>query len=136
MNDNKTIVALQRDVSRSAFSKILATLEEGCDGFIAAIFYDELGETIDYHSYLDPFDTRLVAAHHGLFMSSANGRSKWIGIGQVNYIEVLAYERESLTVSVGDELFLTVLVKIGALNATLHKRVNAIVDTLCDEIGV
>ena len=136
MNNNKTIAAVQRDVRRSAFGKILATLEEGCDGFIAAIFYDELGETIDYHSYLDPFDTRLAGAHHGLFMSSINGRSKWIGIGQVNYIEILASERESLTVLVGEELFLTVLVKIGALNATLHKRVNDIIDILCDEIGV
>ena len=47
--------APQRDTDASPFCGILARLTEVCPRFEAAVFFDEDGETIDYHSFCDPF---------------------------------------------------------------------------------
>jgi hypothetical protein len=102
-------------MAASAFGAILAGLERSCGGFLAAIFYDEEGETIDYHSRLDPFQTRLEAAHLGVLARSATHRAHWTGLGYLEWLEIRTDRRESLTVTVGDGLRVSLLLAAGSL---------------------
>ena len=106
---------VQRDMPTSAFGAILADLERSCGGFLAAIFYDEEGETIDYHSRLDPFQTRLEAAHLGVIARSASHRARWTGLGYLEWLEIRTDRRESLTVPIGDGLCVSLLLEAGNL---------------------
>jgi hypothetical protein len=102
-------------MAASPFGAILADLEGRCAGFVAAIFYDDQGETIDYHSHLDPFQTRLEAAHLGVLAQSAAHRTRWTGLGALEWLEIRSDRRESLTVAVGDGLRVSLILAAGSL---------------------
>jgi hypothetical protein len=78
-------------------------------------FYDEEGETIDYCSRLDPFQTRLEAAHLGIIASSAAHRARWTGLGSLEWLEIRTDRRESLTVAMGDGLRVSLNLEAGSL---------------------
>ena len=125
----------ERDMDKSVFADILSEIDGVCPGFEAAVFYDKEGETIDYHSYLDPYDTRLVAAHLGVvafFASQKMSGKRW---GDINFMEISGTIRDSITVSMGDGLFISVMVKSGHLNRAVHRKIHAVIAKLKNEIG-
>ena len=126
----------QRDSAESPFSEILAELAVCARGFRAAVFFDRDGETIDYHSFLEPFETRLAGAHHGVVVSSARARFAWLGLGQLERLEFCAGWRDSVTVSLGDEYYLTVLVEAGTLDDELNAAVDEVAARLKQEAGL
>lgn len=126
---------LHRDVERSAFAEILSHIDGVCPGFRAAIFYDSEGETIDYHSYLDPFDTRLAAAHIGVVASSAARRFTALKWGELEQLEIHATHLDSVTVSMGDGLFISVIVATGNLNQIIYRKLIEVIKEIKQEIN-
>ena len=131
---NKSMV-LHRDMERSAFADILSDIDGVCPGFLAAVFYDGEGETIDYHSYLEPFDTRLAAAHIGVVAASAARRFEALSLGQVEQIEIHAEYLDSVTVSMGDDLYLSVIVTSGHLNQLIYRKLIEVIRDIRKEIN-
>jgi predicted regulator of Ras-like GTPase activity (Roadblock/LC7/MglB family) len=125
----------KRDTAESQFSKILSKLALTCSGFLAAVFFDNEGETIDYYSYLDPFKTRLTAAHIGIVVKSAMHRFKWMNLGEVACMEIYAKNKESITISIGEELFLTIILESGNINPKIYRYLWEISNSLREEIG-
>ena len=130
----KTAVESKRDMPISPFGEILATLANNCDKFEAAIFFDTEGESMDYFSLLDPFVTRLMAAHKGILCQSLRYRMEWLGMGTVNMIEVFSETYETITVCVNEEYNLTIVVRSGGNTPDLHDKIVPVVAMLRDEI--
>lgn len=125
-----------RDTAESPFSRVLSALAEGCAGFRAAVFYDAEGETVDYHSFLDPFETRLVGAHHGVVLASASARFRWLGLGAVERLEVRAGWCDTISVSLGSGYYLTVVLEAGAADESLEAAIETAVAALREEAGL
>ena len=126
----------ERDMNRTVFADILKGIDLVCPGFEAAVFYDSEGETIDYFSYLDPFDTRLLAAHLGVVASCAGRNIKKIKWGDIKFIEISAYDKDSITVFMGDDLFISVFVKSGYLDRAIHRKIHDVILKLKKEIDI
>ncbi len=125
-----------RDSVESVFSEILSRMETACPDFEAAVFYDAEGETIDYHSYLDPFDTRLAAAHHGVIMTMADAKSRWLEIGCVKMIEVSSSKYDIVTMVLADGYFVTVIAGSGAIGDEVIEGFLEILVSLREEAGM
>lgn len=59
----------QRDLQPTGFTAALRRLQADVPGLHSVCFCDEEGEAVDYHSYLEPFDTKIAAAVLGLLLS-------------------------------------------------------------------
>ena len=60
----------QRDLQKTGFTPSLRHLVAEVPGLHAVAFCDEEGEVIDYHSYLDPYETRVAGAMLGVLLSA------------------------------------------------------------------
>ena len=125
-----------RDTEISCFGEIMTAYLGGDERVQSAVFYDLLGETIDYYTCNDLFLTRLSAAHYGLVFSSAKARIDWLKMGDVEMIEVCTTTVESVTVSVGDGYFLTVIASHGAVKGDFYDLVKGVVALLREEAGL
>lgn len=121
-------------MSMSRFGEIMAILEKNCDEFEAAVFFDSEGETIDYYSYLDPYTTRLIAAHHGILYESLQYRLRWLKMGEIKMVEICSDELESVTVHVGEEYYLTAIVRRGGNPLELYDQIDTLKSLLRNEI--
>jgi predicted regulator of Ras-like GTPase activity (Roadblock/LC7/MglB family) len=119
----------------SIFAEILSSISEVCPGFEAAVFYDHEGEAIDYFSFLDPFDTRLIAAHLGVLASSFTRSADKLNLKDIHIIEISSEKKDSITVLMGDNLFISVMVKAGFLNRTIHRKIKNIILKIKEEIA-
>ena len=126
----------QRDMSMSAFGTTLETFAKHYSQVEIAILYDSLGETIDYYSSQDPFVTRLAAAHHGLISSSVQARFEWLKLGKIEVVEISATQLDSLTVEIGEEIYLTVVVTHASGDATLLDALHTLAAQLRVEIDL
>jgi predicted regulator of Ras-like GTPase activity (Roadblock/LC7/MglB family) len=59
----------QRDLRQTGFTPSLRDLVADVPGLHAAAFCDADGEIVDYHSYLDPFETKGAAAVLGVLLA-------------------------------------------------------------------
>ena len=125
-----------RDSVESVFSEILSRIETACAGFEAAVFYDSEGETIDYHSYLDPFNTRLAAAHHGVIMSMAEAKTRWLKMGGVKMMEMSSPKCDIVTIVLGDGYFVTVIAGPGTIDDKVIEGFLEILVSLKEEAGI
>ena len=127
---------LQRDSGESVFSRILSRLESLCEGFRAAVFFDSEGETIDYHSYLDPFDTRLLGAQYGVVLASGATRSGWLGLGSLAMIHVYSWGHEALLFSLGEGFGLLVIMGKNSVSDDILARIDEVIASLIEEAGI
>ena len=128
--------APQRDAETSRFQEILSTLERATRGFVAAVFFDNEGETIDYHSYLDPYSTRLVAAHHGVTFQSLVHRMDWLAGGSMLRLDIVTAEMETTTLPLGEGLFLTVCLKRDDQREDIEPVLATVIVELREECGL
>ncbi len=135
MNDNH-LRQPKRDMDITIFGETMAALSDRCYQIELAVFFDASGETIDYHSYRDLFVTRLAAAHHGLIFQSVLARLKWLGMGKLEMIEICARDLDSVTVPIGDDLYLTVMTEKGAIDSEFHDALGQTVLSLKKEAGL
>lgn len=126
----------QRDMSFSAFTGALRKLCERCPGVSLAVFFDSMGETIDYHTLSDPFTTRLVAAHYGVVFESCRARMTWLGMGDLQTIE-MAYDDGSVGIIavVGEECCLLIAAEGGSDPDVIHRCTQEAVEELREEAG-
>lgn len=59
----------QRDLHKTGFTAALRGMVAEVPGLHAVAFCDEEGEIIDYHSYLEPFDTKITGAVLGVVLA-------------------------------------------------------------------
>lgn len=124
-----------RDQDISSFSEIMSDLANSCKGLHAAVFFDSEGETVDYFSYLDPFATRLAAAHHGVLFESTRARLGWLGAGSLKMMEIFTDEVYTVTVPVGEGYYLTTIAGAGSPASTLYEAIVKIAKQLRCEMG-
>jgi predicted regulator of Ras-like GTPase activity (Roadblock/LC7/MglB family) len=126
----------QRDVDESTFGAILARINAAHREVMVAVFFDDQGETIDYWSQLDPYDTRLTAAHQGVVVCSAIQRMSWLGMGVVEALEVQTDRTVTLTIPVGGGTFLTVVSRGNELTPELNELLDEVIVQLRLEAGI
>jgi hypothetical protein len=124
-----------RDMNLSDFGKLMAAFAKGYKHVQVAVFFDSLGETIDYLSYVDPFIARLAAAHHGLIFESAAARLKWLQLGDIKTLEISAGDLDSLTVKVEEDVYLTVMADHGTIDDKMCQSVFDLAEKLRQEAG-
>ncbi|MCP4674916.1 MAG: hypothetical protein GY854_05285 [Deltaproteobacteria bacterium] len=125
----------QRDTNLSTFGVIMETLCRDFEQIETAVFYDKLGETIDYFTLKDPYIIRLVAAHHGLVFESANVRTKWLNMGVVEMIEITMAGLDTVTVRVGEDIYLSVITQTGTIDDEIRGAIENTVKLLREEAG-
>ncbi|MDD5305949.1 MAG: hypothetical protein PHU25_01385 [Deltaproteobacteria bacterium] len=126
----------ERDVPRSPFADILAGMSARIPGAVAAVFFDVEGEAIDYHSFFDPFRTRLVAAHCVVLFESARQRLQWMGCGELARLDSIGATHETVTVQVGGGYYLTVFMTAGGAGDDLETALEEAVVRLRMETGI
>ena len=134
MNESPVRVA-QRDMAPSSIAKILEIFFGGNTAVDAAVVYDETGETVDYHTVLAPFDTKLAAAYCGILFESTRYRFDWLEQAALQSLEFRTEKFDILTVPLGEGFFLTLLVRPGALDESLEDTVAGAVEALYAEIA-
>jgi predicted regulator of Ras-like GTPase activity (Roadblock/LC7/MglB family) len=124
-----------RDMGMSVFGVALESFSTHHQQVEIAILYDALGETIDYYSRRDPFIARLAAAHHGLIFGSAQARLEWLKLGRIQVLEISATHLDSLTMEIGDGIYLTVIVSHASLDTVLLDALTELASQLREEAG-
>ena len=118
------------------FSRILSEIEPLCSGFRAAVFFDGEGETIDYHSYMDPYETRLLGAHYGVILASGCARSRWLGLGDVSLIQIYMWGHDSLILPLSEGFGLGLVVGKDVVDEEVMGSIIEVVDRLVAEAGI
>ena len=126
----------QRDTNLSTFGMIMEPLCRDFEQIETAVFYDKQGETIDYFTLKDPYLTRLVAAHHGLVFESANAKTKWLDMGVVEMIEIVMGQLDTVTVRVGEDIYLSVIAQAGTIDDEIRTAIEKTVRQLREEADV
>lgn len=124
-----------RDMKISSFGEILKALCQRFKQIEAAVFYDGLGETIDYFSNEDPFLTRLMAAYHGLIFETTKERCKWLDMGVVDMIELFTEKKDTLTMWIGEGVCLTVVASSGGIDSEIFDSLVEVKELLREEAG-
>ena len=105
--------ALQREQERTAFTTLLEEVVVGCPGTIAAVFSDCEGETVDYCSFLDVFDTQLTGAQWSRELADLAGLVQRNGLGNLLALHVRGTEVDFLIQAVGEGYYLTIVLRHG-----------------------
>ena len=130
-----TIRVAKRDMAPSGIAKILEIFFGGNTAVDAAVVYDETGETVDYHTVLDPFETKLAAAYCGILFESTRYRFNWLERAALQSLEFRTEQYDFLTVPLGEGFFLTLIIRPGALDEALEDTVTGAVEALYAEIA-
>lgn len=125
----------KRDMAPSGIAKILELFFAGNHFVQAAVLFDDTGETIDYHSVLDPFETRLTAAYCGILFQTARYKMAWLEHATLELFEFSTQKYDFVTVPLLNDFFLTLLVRAGAVDETLLDTVFGAKEALLGEIG-
>jgi hypothetical protein len=78
----------QRDLEHTGFTAHLHGMAETVPGLLAIAFCDEEGEIIDYHSYLDPYDTKILGALLGVLLSTVQREGPHLAEGGVRELVI------------------------------------------------
>ena len=124
-----------RDINPSAFSQMMEIFYGGNTEVDAAVIFDNAGETIDYHSYVDPYDARLTAAHMSILFDMAQYKLYWLAKTKLNMMEISCTGFHAITVHICDEYYLLIMAKPDNTNPELLDAIIDSVKTLRQEIG-
>lgn len=136
MRRDEARTPLRDDTEGSAFAEILSELDRPGSELLAAVFYDEEGETVDYFTFIDPYETKLIAAYHGVLAVSAASRFDWLSMGGLEVLEIRTQRWDSFTVKVGSDYYLTVVVESGEMNVHLQRGIERVVGKLREETSL
>ena len=126
-----------RDMHPSGIAKVLELFFAGNPNVEAAVLFDRSGEAVDYHSYIDPFEARLLAAHNGIIFGMTQYKLKWLEDAAVSMIEIETEKRIMITTPVIEDFYLIVSLTTMDINdnSDLTDTINGAVEALCQEIG-
>lgn len=110
----------QRDFQGTGFTASLRALVEDVPGLQAVAFCDEEGEVVDYHSYIEPFETKVAGAVLGLLLATVQREAPHLAAGGMREL-VLWTNQHILFVrrSVGEYFLAGVMDRDGALGKLL-----------------
>src|ERR1700748_2922093 len=94
-------VEAERDQVESEFTAMLRPLFERVPELLSVVFVDGEGECIDYVSALEPFETKVAAAHMHNLMSLVRAM-RANAIGEAFALEIVTEQRETWVRCVGD----------------------------------
>lgn len=104
-----------RDLEQSAFTPILRRLLRITPAVLGAAFVDFDGECIDYCSAVDPYETKVAAAHMQMVSADLGPRFVALGWGSPQLLHLAADVRELLVARVSGEYSLVVVVAAGSV---------------------
>jgi predicted regulator of Ras-like GTPase activity (Roadblock/LC7/MglB family) len=108
-----SIPGLPREQARTAFTGLLEEVVVGCPGAVAAVFSDADGETVDYCTFLEVFDTQLTGAQWSADLAAlASAVERW-GLGSLESVHVRGPDRDFLIQTVGEGYYLTIVLHHG-----------------------
>ena len=125
----------KRDMQASSLARVLEIFFGGNTNVDAAVLFDSMGEAIDYHSYIDPYAARLVAAHCGIIFELTRYKLAWLGGAKVEMIEISTSQSDIVTYSVCEEYLLVVVAKSGTADDHLRDTIVGSIEVLRREIG-
>ena len=102
-----------REHNRTAFTTLLEEIVVGCPGTVAAIFSDAEGETVDYCTFLEVFDTQITGAQWGSVVAGVRALVAKVGMGELEAVHVRGVERDFLIQLVGEGYYLTLVLSQG-----------------------
>jgi predicted regulator of Ras-like GTPase activity (Roadblock/LC7/MglB family) len=119
----------------SGIARVLELFFGGNTKVQAAILFDDTGEAVDYHAYIDPFDARLLAAYNGIIFNKTQYKLKWLEGATVSMIEIMTERMDMVTVPVIEDFFLVVAMEAGALDENILDTIAGSLEALRQEIG-
>ena len=124
-----------RDMEPSGFARVLEIFYGGNTEVDAAVVFDKTGETVDYHSYMDPYDARLMAAHMGIIFHLAHYKMEWLAKAKLDTLEISCEGFYAITIHICEEYFLLIVAKPENADPALLDAVVGSVEALRKEIG-
>ena len=125
----------ERDMDPSGIARVLEIFFGGNPEVEAAVLFDSTGETVDYHSHIEPFDARLLAAYSGIVFMSTQYKLRWLADAKVSMIEMATDRIDIVIVPVVDGFYLVVSIATGRIDENFLDTVAGSVEALCQEIG-
>jgi len=113
MTDGDPTEALQREHHRTAFTDLLEEVLVGCPGAVAAVFSDSEGETVDYCSFLEVFDTQLTGAQWSTDIAAMAALVERNGLGPLQAVHIRGTDLDFLIQTVGEGYYLTLVLRHG-----------------------
>lgn len=126
----------QRDLRKTAFTAALRTLVADVPGLHAAAFCDEEGEIIDYHSYLDPYETKVAAAVLGLLLTTISREAPRLAAGGTQDLLVHTDEHVLLVRRMARDYFLVMVLDRDAAVGKLLSAIDAAEAQVLTEAGL
>jgi predicted regulator of Ras-like GTPase activity (Roadblock/LC7/MglB family) len=102
-----------REQARTGFTSLLEEIVVSCPGAVAAIFSDAEGETVDYCTFLEVFDTQITGAQWGSVVAGVRDLVAKVGQGELDAVHVRGTERDFLIQLVGEGYYLTLVLSQG-----------------------
>jgi hypothetical protein len=125
----------KRDTAPSSLSRVLEIFYGGNTDVNTVVLFDTIGEAVDYHSYLDPYFTRVAAAYCGIVFELTRYKMAWLGQGTLERIEFKSEKFDFVISVVCEEYALMVAAKPGTAKENLLDTVSASIEVLRKEIG-
>ena len=119
----------------SGIARVLEIFFGGNTEVEAAVLFDSTGETVDYHTHIEPFDARLLAAYSGIIFLATKYKLKWLEDAEVSMIEICTDRIDFVIVPVLEDFYLVVSIASGGLSENFIDTVVGSVEALCQEIG-
>ena len=126
----------QRDLQGTAFTVYLEHLVSEVPDLQAVAFCDEEGEVVDYHSYLDPYETKVTGAVLGVLLSAVAREGPHLTAGGLRELVIETSENVLFARRMAGEYFLAgVLGREGVL-AKLLATLDEVEARLMAEAGM
>jgi predicted regulator of Ras-like GTPase activity (Roadblock/LC7/MglB family) len=97
------------------FKTLLTNLVESVPGASGAILADWEGESVEQHSYGDPFDMKVTAAHWGILLTLLKGVQEKYPTGPVREALICTDQQYVIAGTLGDDYALVMTMNQNAL---------------------
>jgi predicted regulator of Ras-like GTPase activity (Roadblock/LC7/MglB family) len=126
----------QRDRQNTAFTRSLREMVAEVPGLQAVAFCDEEGEVVDYHSYLDPYDTKVAGAVLGLLLSTVAREGPRLTAGGIRELVVETDENVLFARRMAGDYFLAGVLGRDGVLAKLLAALDQVEARLLAEAGI
>jgi predicted regulator of Ras-like GTPase activity (Roadblock/LC7/MglB family) len=97
------------------FKTLLTKLVEAVPGASGAILADWEGESVEQHSYGDPYDMKVTAAHWGILLTRLKGLDEKYATGLVREAVISTDQQHAIVGALGAEYALVLTMNRSAL---------------------
>ena len=116
------------------FKTLLTKLVEAVPGASGAILADWEGESVEQHSFGDPYDMKVTAAHWGILLTLLKGLPEQHSTGPVREAVISTDQQHVIVGALGDEYALVMTMNPNALPLLALRRFRETAGLLMKEI--